>query len=155
MIGIMSDQDVVGLTEKLLKQCRFEWGELFDELDVKVVSFEDLGLRFDSRDSQIWHACQRRSVILLTANRNERLSELSRPSSILTYFVAPAGFSFPDRAALAEAWLGHFLSSTLLDNSSPVAGVERDLPKYDHAARRNEGDSGSKPGSIRCSGGRC
>ncbi len=54
----------------MFQRCREEWGELLDDLDVQIVTFEDLELEPDARDSEIWHACQRNGIVLLTANRN-------------------------------------------------------------------------------------
>lgn len=75
MIGIMSDQDILGLANALFQRCRYEWGEFLDDLDVRIVTFEDLELQSDSSDSEIWHACQQNNVVLLTANRNKESDE--------------------------------------------------------------------------------
>lgn len=71
MIGIMSDHDILGLANALFQRCRTEWGDFFDDLDIRIVTFEDLGLASDAADSDIWHACQQHDVVLVTANRNE------------------------------------------------------------------------------------
>lgn len=75
MIGIMSDQDILGLANALFQRCRDEWGEFLDDLDVRIVTFEDLELQSDSSDSEIWHACQQNNVVLLAANRNKESDE--------------------------------------------------------------------------------
>jgi predicted nuclease of predicted toxin-antitoxin system len=75
MIGIMSDHDIAGLATTLFQRCRDEWSEFFDELDVRIVTFEDLDLASDAADSEIWHACQLNNVVLVTANRNEDSDE--------------------------------------------------------------------------------
>lgn len=71
MIGIMSDHDILGLANALFQRCRAEWSEFFDDLDIRIVTFEDLGLEPDAADAEIWHACQQNNVVLVTANRNE------------------------------------------------------------------------------------
>lgn len=71
----MSDQDILGLANALFPRCRDEWGEFLDDLDVRIVTFEDLELQSDSSDSEIWHACQQNNVVLLTANRNKESDE--------------------------------------------------------------------------------
>jgi len=70
MIGIMSDHDILGLANILFQRCRDEWGEFLDWMDVRIITFEDLGLAPDAPDWEIWHACQQNNVILVTANRN-------------------------------------------------------------------------------------
>ncbi len=75
MIGIMSDHDILGLANALFLRCRDEWSEFFDDLDVRIVTFEDLDLASDAADSDIWRACQQNNVVLVTANRNEDSDE--------------------------------------------------------------------------------
>lgn len=71
----MSDRDILGLANALFQRCRDEWSEFFDDLDVRIVTFEDLDLASDAADSEIWHACQQNDVVLVTANRNEDSDE--------------------------------------------------------------------------------
>ena len=72
MTGIVADNDVIGLLHIL--QSYFEsdsWREIWSSLQCSVYTFKELGLAADSTDRAIWQECQRRQVVLITANRNE------------------------------------------------------------------------------------
>ena len=71
MIGIMSDQDVQGLARAVLARCRQSgWEDVWNELEIELHTFADLGLEPDATDAEIWTACQENNIILLTGNRN-------------------------------------------------------------------------------------
>jgi hypothetical protein len=71
MIRIMSDQDIEGLVNAVLSQCRqADWEQIWNELEVQLVTFSELGLKVDSTDMDIWNCCQEHGIVLLTGNRN-------------------------------------------------------------------------------------
>jgi len=73
MIRILADSNAEGHLEVLLRHvCDGVWREFWDELNVGVVSFEDVGLERDATDRELWRACQREQVVLLTNNRNAK-----------------------------------------------------------------------------------
>ena len=45
--------------------------EFWDHLGLSLPTFADLGLRPSSSDLEVWLACQREELLLLTANRND------------------------------------------------------------------------------------
>src|SRR5208283_2772487 len=50
---------------------RDEWCELWLELKMPVLSFEDLGLPHNLPDDILWRIVQARDIILFTGNRNQ------------------------------------------------------------------------------------
>lgn len=71
MLRIMADNDVVGHVRALVQLCEsLPWAELWKEAQCELNSFVDLGLPEDATDAQVWWACQRNEVVLITANRN-------------------------------------------------------------------------------------
>jgi hypothetical protein len=69
--AILADVNLLGHVQILLRIWRNEeWREIWDVLNLAVLSFEDLGLTRRDPDSLIWRACQQHQVVLLTANRN-------------------------------------------------------------------------------------
>jgi hypothetical protein len=70
--GILADNDVAGYFRIL--QHHFEsdaWREIWHGLQCPVHTFRDVGLPVDASDRIVWRECQRRQVILVTANRND------------------------------------------------------------------------------------
>jgi hypothetical protein len=43
---------------------------MWNELDVPILTFADLGLSSDVDDIALWRTCQRERVVLITNNRN-------------------------------------------------------------------------------------
>jgi len=71
MLRIMSDNDVRGHVSRLMDICQAPpWDEVWQGLECTVSTFEDLALTEDASDATVWHACQRRDVLLITGNRN-------------------------------------------------------------------------------------
>lgn len=71
MIGIMCDQDVQGLARAVIARCRqADWEDVWNELDIELYTFSDVGLEPDATDAEIWIACQQNNIVLLTGNRN-------------------------------------------------------------------------------------
>ena len=71
MIRIMCDQDIQGLAQAVLTHCRrSDWETVWNELQIEIFTFADLGLEPDATDADIWDACQEHHIVLLTGNRN-------------------------------------------------------------------------------------
>jgi len=68
--ALVADADVRRHVDVLLSACRVTWDELWRALDVRVLTFEDLDLPHSASDAEVWDACQRAGVILVTGNRN-------------------------------------------------------------------------------------
>lgn len=86
-ITVLSDRDIEGYAVLL-------WGTLssagwLELLPLKLATFEDVGLPFNSTDRNVWHFAQANQMILLTNNRNMKgrdslektLREENRPDS--------------------------------------------------------------------------
>jgi len=64
------------LDHHIKKQAVLLWASLKSEgwlklLDIPMLTFEDVGLRIDSSDREIWRFAQSRQLILLTGDRNK------------------------------------------------------------------------------------
>ncbi len=72
MAGIIADHNVEGHFEVLLRLWTSEaWRSLWASLELEVESFAPLGLPHNTSDRDLWQVCQRRDIVLLTANRND------------------------------------------------------------------------------------
>jgi hypothetical protein len=68
---LTADNDVIGAVERIRRFLESnEWHEFTTSLDIAFVDFEALNLRPESRDEDVWHACQEERVILITGNRS-------------------------------------------------------------------------------------
>ena len=71
MKGILADHNADGHLEVLLRTLLGEdWLEMWNELDVPVFTFAELGLSPDADDVTLWRTCQREQLVLITNNRN-------------------------------------------------------------------------------------
>ena len=71
MPGIMADHNIEGHFRLLVAIWEREvWREIWLELGFSVESFASLRLAPSISDAELWRACQRHNVVLLTANRN-------------------------------------------------------------------------------------
>ena len=76
MRGILADNNVEGHVNRLLLLLRGdEWGEVWASLGLTVESFDSPGLTRDTPDAVLWHVCQQRELILITANRLQRTAD--------------------------------------------------------------------------------
>jgi hypothetical protein len=74
--GILADNNVEGHVNRLLLLLRGdEWSEVWASLGLTVESFDSLGLTRDTPDAALWHVCQQRELILITANRVQRTAD--------------------------------------------------------------------------------
>jgi hypothetical protein len=70
--GILADVNVQGPVEDLVREMQgAKWVEFWTHLGLALFHFEDLGLRQDATDLQIWRKCQENQLILITDNRNK------------------------------------------------------------------------------------
>jgi hypothetical protein len=51
------------------------WQNTWEELELEIVTFENLGLDRRSPDSLVWRTCQDQQIVLVTANRNQEGSD--------------------------------------------------------------------------------
>ncbi len=71
MRRIMADNDVVGQVRTLVQLCESApWDEFWRGARCELQTFADLGLAEDATDAQLWWACQKNDVLLITGNRN-------------------------------------------------------------------------------------
>jgi hypothetical protein len=71
MQGIMADNDVLGQLQIMIRLLHGEaWRDLWLGLNLRVWTFEDLGLKTDAPDADLWHICQDHQIVLITGNRN-------------------------------------------------------------------------------------
>ena len=72
MNGILADANCEGHLALLLRFFQRGWRhDVWEVLPLAPLSLADLGLPPDASDREVWEACQREQVILLTANRND------------------------------------------------------------------------------------
>jgi predicted nuclease of predicted toxin-antitoxin system len=69
--GILADANAIGQIEALVHQMQTgTWADLWNDLGLVFMRFEDVGLSLDASDFEIWHTCQAEQLILITDNRN-------------------------------------------------------------------------------------
>lgn len=99
MIRILADNNAEGHVRVLLRVLLGEaWIEFWNELEVTVVTFEEIGLDRDSSDADLWHACQSEQIVLITNNRNAKGPEsleavvraANQPDSLPVFTLANA-----------------------------------------------------------------
>jgi len=67
----LADHNADGHLEVLLRTWVSDDGlEMWNELDVPVLTFGELGLASDVDDATLWRTCQREAVVLITNHRN-------------------------------------------------------------------------------------
>ena len=72
MNGILADANCEGHLALLLRFFQRGWRhDVWEVLHLAPLSLADLGLPPDASDREVWEACQREQVVLLTANRND------------------------------------------------------------------------------------
>jgi hypothetical protein len=70
--GILADANCEGHLALLLRLFQQNWRqEVWEFLSLGRVTFADFRLSPDASDREVWEACQREQVVLLTANRND------------------------------------------------------------------------------------
>ncbi len=72
MPRIIADHNIEGHLKVLVRILQTgPWAEIWNEIGVEIVSFENLGLSPDASDTDLWQGCQNHEVVLITANRNK------------------------------------------------------------------------------------
>jgi len=72
MRAIMADNDIQGQMGTLVRLLESEaWLDIWASLNLAVRTFADLSLDPSVADAELWHACQREQIVLITANRNK------------------------------------------------------------------------------------
>jgi hypothetical protein len=72
MRAIMADNDIQGqMRVVVLLLNSAGWRDLWLSLNLAVRTFADLSLDSDVPDAELWHACQREGIVLITGNRNK------------------------------------------------------------------------------------
>ena len=70
--GILADANCEGHLALMWQLFQEGWRhDVWEVLHLTPVSLSDLGLPLDASDRDVWEACQREQVALLTANRND------------------------------------------------------------------------------------
>jgi len=71
MLRILADHNVEGHVDELLHFCSSpEWADVWASLACQVDTFEQLGLPYETIDTELWQLCQDRGIVLITGNRN-------------------------------------------------------------------------------------
>ena len=118
MKGIVSDADVVGQVERIVAVLQSRvWGDLWDELDCRVFSFEELALDADSSDADVWEKCQATETVLVTGNRNAddpdslevTIQTQNDPTSLPVFTIADT------KRILSDGGYTELVAETLLD----------------------------------------
>ena len=71
MRGVLPDINCQGHFQVLLRLLAdVSRGELWNFLNLAILTFDDLNLAADASDRLLWQTCQANDVVLITANRN-------------------------------------------------------------------------------------
>ncbi len=72
MFRLLADNDVRGHLEVLSRHLEGnEWCELWHSLGTRITTFEELGLKPNTPDAELWKTCQAEQLILITGNRKD------------------------------------------------------------------------------------
>jgi hypothetical protein len=72
VIGLLADANIQGQVELLVARMRGEsWRDFWNHLNLRHVTFADVGLQPADSDTVIWHRCQQMDLVLLTDNRDD------------------------------------------------------------------------------------
>ena len=76
MRGVLADNNILGQFELLKHLLHAEWrGEIWSSLNLTMPAFSDLALDEKATDKDVWLACQKQQLVLITANRNEESND--------------------------------------------------------------------------------
>ena len=133
MKGILADINVGKQRRAILAiWASNTWRDLWNELGLSVLSFQTLGLSYDSPDDLIWRTCQRVGLVLITGNRNKRgpdsleatIRAENQPSSLPVITIADADRMLHDRLYAEK------VAETLLDYLLRIDEVRGAVPLY-------------------------
>jgi hypothetical protein len=72
VIILLADVNIEGHVLRLASRMQSdEWREFWDYLDVRLLTFHDIGLVPDATDAEVWQTCQQQRIYLITNNRND------------------------------------------------------------------------------------
>lgn len=72
MILLLADVNIHGHVSRLVQRMQTgDWRDYWEYLELRQVSFADLGLDPTDSDAAVWRRCQEHQVFLLTNNRND------------------------------------------------------------------------------------
>ena len=78
MITLLADANILWHVELLMARMQIEpWRGFWDYLQLRCLTFQDVGLDRADSDAIIWQCCQEKELLLLTDNRND-----DRPDSL-------------------------------------------------------------------------
>ena len=121
MKGLLPDNDVQLQVEILIHIFESEtWRDIWRNLNLPFLSFEILGLPRNASDVVLWRECQKRDVVLITANRNDdgpesleaTIRELNQANNLPVFTLANPKRIQQDRAyaeRVAERFLEYLL----------------------------------------------
>lgn len=73
MTGILADVNIQGHVDYLFRLLTSDdWGEFWQALGIRYVTFRDIGLNAEAPDAVVWQTCQDQELVLVTSNRNQR-----------------------------------------------------------------------------------
>ena len=99
MRGIVADVNIEGHVTRLVELLESgEWADYWPYMNVALVTFAGIGLEPHDPDRDVWRACQRESLVLITANRNDdgpdslaaTIAEENEPSSLPVLTISNA-----------------------------------------------------------------
>lgn len=125
MKRILADINIAGHVERLFQIIEGDfWGEVWADLNLQRRSFADRGIQQEATDLELWTACQREEVVLVTANRRAKTDDslestirlYNTPRSLLVFTLANSERILSDRD-YAETVVVKFLEYLLdIDN---------------------------------------
>ena len=72
MISLLADANIQGQIGILVARMQGEyWRDFWDHLQLRYVTFAEVGLQPSDSDATVWHRCQQLDLLLLTDNRND------------------------------------------------------------------------------------
>lgn len=97
--GVLSDVNIRGQVDFLVAAMQSgSWESLWQELNLKYVTFADVGLDAAANDAVVWEVCQDQRFVLITSNRNQSgadslestLRERTTPESLPVLTISDA-----------------------------------------------------------------
>ncbi|HYV38556.1 MAG TPA: DUF5615 family PIN-like protein [Gemmataceae bacterium] len=69
--GVLADNDVRSQVDYIAAVAQLEpWVEFWQDLNLPVLHFQDVGLLPTAKDSEVWDCCQASQLVLITGNRS-------------------------------------------------------------------------------------
>jgi hypothetical protein len=97
VISLLADANIQGQVEILVARMQSKsWRAFWDHLDLRHVTFAEVGLQPTDPDAVIWQRCQERGLLLLTDNRNDdgpesleaTIRSNNRPNSLPVFTIS-------------------------------------------------------------------